>query len=459
MQGEFLVPVHSANEFPEKARQVLIRNVYLHDDSSVQSSPLYDVICTNGKVHDVRATSDPTNVENDDTYIRGSIDSEDVEILDAEGKGILVPALCHAHIHLDKCFLLGKSDELVSGDFAEALKVTAQAKGNFPSALEDLYNRGSRLIVESVECGVTAMRAHVEVDETVHMSCLDVGLRLKKDYETICDVQIAVFAQDPLFSAQNAELGDNLILLQNAAARDGVHAVGSAPYVEPSVAQAKRNIRFIFDIACTHGLHADFHLDYTLDRDAEPLIWYVLDELRTRMRTGRWPAGARVCVGHATRLTLFSAEEWAALAHAVHPDGEGLPLALVGLPPSDVYMMARGAQWELARPRGTLDVVRLARVHALPVAMAVNNVENAFTPQGVLDPLALCPLGVALFQSGTRADAARLVVRRSSLICFSRGSLALLDTLNVAGGRDGKCTDRGGHERSPRAASGARGPS
>ena len=34
------------------------------------------------------------------------------------------------------------------------------------------------------------MRAHVEVDKTVHMSCLDTGLKLKDEFRAICDVQI-----------------------------------------------------------------------------------------------------------------------------------------------------------------------------------------------------------------------------------------------------------------------------
>lgn len=42
--------------------------------------------------------------------------------------------------------------------------------------------------------------------------------------------------------------------------------------------------------------------------------------------------------------------------------------------------------------------------------MAVNNVGNAFTPQGPPDPLALCTLGVALFQAGAKADCYRLLV-------------------------------------------------
>lgn len=76
-------------------------------------------------------------------------------------------------------------------DFAEALRVTAKAKCAFPSDEEDLYNRGKRLVISSVECGVTAMRAHVEVDEIVGMSCLDVGLKLREEFKEVCEVQIA----------------------------------------------------------------------------------------------------------------------------------------------------------------------------------------------------------------------------------------------------------------------------
>ena len=48
------------------------------------------------------------------------------------------------------------------------------------------------ILTESLfEAGVTVMRAHVEVDETVDSVCLETGIRLKKEYEASCDVQIA----------------------------------------------------------------------------------------------------------------------------------------------------------------------------------------------------------------------------------------------------------------------------
>lgn len=161
-------------------------------------------------------------------------------------------------------------------------------------------------------------------------------------------------------------------------------------------------------LAHAHALHADFHLDYTLDVGVPPLVWALLAELRARVARGAWAPGRRVCVGHATRLTLFGPAEWARLRDEL----AGLPVTLVGLPQSDVYMMGRGLE---PPPRGTLDAVRLQREHGIEVAMAVNNVQNAFTPQGAPDPLALCPLGVALFQAAAPRDCATLLVRRAAV--------------------------------------------
>lgn len=193
--------------------------------------------------------------------------------------------------------------------------------------------------------------------------------------------------------------------MREAAAREGVQAVGSAPYVESTTNQARRNIDLILQIAYEQKLHADFHLDYNLDASTEPFIWYLLQQVRQRKKAGKWHDGAQVCVGHATRLSLFSPEEWARFYAMVECDK--LPVTLVGLPPSDMYMMGRALP---GLPRATLNVPKLAKQYGVSVGMAVNNVENAFTPQGVIDPLALCPLGVAVFQDGTNKGCRTLIV-------------------------------------------------
>jgi hypothetical protein len=233
---------------------------------------------------------------------------------------------------------------------------------------------------------------------------------------------LVAFAQDPMYgSKDDISPGENLTLLRAALEDEYVSAVGSAPYVEPSVGQAKLNIVHVLDLAFEHAKHADFHLDYNVDAGAEPLVFYLAGELGKRVRSGRWVQGKWVTVGHATRLTLFTRAQWEELRRLVVDDG--LPISFVGLPQSDLYMMGRRHKVvvpsisreeeppsELPARRYTLDPTEIWERERLDVAMAVNNVDNAFTPQGSIDPLGLCVLGVAIFQGATVRDCLTLLV-------------------------------------------------
>ncbi len=180
-------------------------------------------------------------------------------------------------------------------------------------------------------------------------------------------------------------------------------------------------------------MHADFHLDYNLDPTSEPLIY----ELITQAQKSRsfWLPSAvdgassvpmkRITVGHATRLQLFTPAQWKELKSAM---GD-LPITFVGLPNSDMYMQGRAdTDKPLGPPRSTLRVPYIARQYGIQMAMSVNNIENAFTPQGSVDPLGLCTLGAAIFQSATSADIRILAASTQvffSLILNSSGSSGL----------------------------------
>jgi hypothetical protein len=193
-----------------------------------------------------------------------------------------------------------------------------------------------------------------------------------------------------------------------AVCREGVTVVGSAPYVEHSISHAKRNIDLILNLAESVQCHADFHLDYNLDHASEPLIHYVIQQMRercwTKLSINKSGCTRTVSIGHATRLGLFTPFQWYDLRDAM---GD-LPIYIIGLPQSDMYMMGRD---KLDPPRATLRVPQLAKEYGVDVAMGVNNVQNAFTPQGSVDPLGLCTLGVGLFQTSTPNDCRTLLVR------------------------------------------------
>ncbi|KAF9013511.1 hypothetical protein BDQ17DRAFT_1297204 [Cyathus striatus] len=376
---------------------LILMNARLPFNDVEKSSQLWTIHCNNGRITSISPEEAPSCAI-----------SNLMSILDANGS-LVIPSLCHSHIHLDKCFILDRCGNLVKGDFQEAMQVTNKAKVDFARDINDLYKRGELVIRGSVECGVTAMRAHVEVDTLVQFSCIDIALKLQDAYKSVCDVQIAAFAQEPLFSRPGEMTpGPNFLLLKEAIQREGVTVVGSAPYVEPTIEQAKLNIALIFEIATTGSVdHIDFHLDYNLDPDSEPLIFEVFSQARKFYSISSvFRHRVHITIGHATRLQLFPPSQWRQLIDAM----DELPITLVSLPQSDIYMQGRDmAHMPLGPPRGTLRVPYLVKEYGLQVAMSVNNVENAFTPQGILDPLSLCTFGVAVFQSATAEDIRTLV--------------------------------------------------
>ncbi|KAI5358141.1 Putative metal-dependent hydrolase [Septoria linicola] len=321
------------------------------------------------------------------------------------GGALLAPSLCHPHIHIDKAYLLSHPKyahlQVKEGDFAEAMDLTGQAKAMFE--IDDLLERGLRLVDESITAGVTHMRTFVEVDAGVQSKCLEAGLELQtRAAETkACRIQICAFAQLPLFSPSSGDEDGSVIrtLMRNAAARAGVDVIGSTPYVEEDREKMKRNVDWMIDLSIEHNLHLDFHLDYNLDSQTEPLVWYVVQTLQEK----RWKernSNATIVFGHCSRLTLLSSEDWSKLAHQIN-DAE-LPISFVGLPTSDMFMMRTGQQPEV---RGTVNVPKLIQEHDLNACIGVNNIGNAFTPQGSCDPLSLACQGVGIYQAGTKRDA------------------------------------------------------
>jgi cytosine/adenosine deaminase-related metal-dependent hydrolase len=351
------------------------------------STSLWDITLHDGKISSV------------DVHNHNSPDLEAPDTFHAHNR-LIAPSLCHAHVHLDKAFLLQDpkySDlQITTGDFQEAMEMTNKAKSRFEEA--DLLKRGRQLINESIQYGVTAMRAFVEVDGVVHMKCLKAGLMLKDEYKEKCDIQICAFAQLPLFSGEDdgAEVRK---LMEAAASYNGVEVLGSTPYVEDDEEKAKENVRWIIQLALKHEKHLDLHLDYFVEEDRKPLIWETLNIIKEE----KWmmKRGKEICLGHCTRLTRFRKEDWSRLRQEI----DQLPVAFIGLPTSDLFIMRTSNN-----VRGTLPITELINDYDLNAAISINNVGNAFTPYGNCDPLSLAQLGVGLYHAGTQKDAELLYV-------------------------------------------------
>lgn len=368
----------------------------------------------------------------------GSMPDRGSQVVDGGG-ALLIPSLCHPHIHIDKAYLLSHPRyahlQVEKGDFDEAMTLTGKAKAQFERA--DLLERGQRVVDESVAAGVTHMRAFVEVDAGVRSKCVDAGSELKQRAagDKSCHIQLCAFAQLPLFSvAQDDEDGSVIRgLMRSAAKRHSVDAIGSTPYVESDRQKMEKNVEWMIDLSIEHNLHLDFHLDYNLDPGTEPLIWHVIQRLHDKQWT-QHTKEKTVVLGHCTRLALFTSKEWQHLAKVI--TDLQLPIHFVGLPTSDLFMMRAGRRPEV---RGTLDVPYLIKEHKLNACLGINNIGNAFTPQGSCDPLSIASQGVAIYQAGTKKDAELLLecvsTRAKAAMGFTRRDNADVD-LQVKVGDD-----------------------
>ncbi|CAK7229730.1 hypothetical protein SEUCBS140593_007345 [Sporothrix eucalyptigena] len=365
---------------------------------------------------------------------------------------LLLPSLCHPHLHLDKAYLLTSSgccrdssdepnySDLLpqTGSFAEALRTTAIAKARFTAA--DLRRRGLQLLATSYTQGVTSARVFVEVDaQAVGQGTVAVAVarELKELFGKSgrLDLQVCAFAQEVLFTGEagtanraameavletNRKEGDD---------RDATIAVlGVTPYVEATREQSLQNMDWAVTTALEYGLHLDLHLDYNLKEydgssaqaPNEPLIFALLEALVRHKWTERAVYGRKegkrtktrtVVVGHATQLTCLPRAQLARLANIIQK--YQLPVYFVGLPTSDLYMMGRQSPvtpeetplQKLGALRGTLPVPTLIREFGLRACLGVNNVGNAFTPYGTGDPLHLACWCVGLYHAGTGPDA------------------------------------------------------
>ena len=346
-----------------------------------------------------------SRIKNVVSHLTGASSHASRRVFDASNC-LIAPSLCHAHIHLDKCFLLSDpkfSDlEIIKGDFAEAMEITSEAKARFER--DDLLRRGTWLIAESIVAGVTHMRAFVEVDHIVRMKCLNAAIELKKQFAAACEIQICAFAQEPIYSGPHCAA--NRELMEAAVSSEYVSVVGTTPYVESDEKNTKKNIDWAIKTASSCNVHLDFHLDYNLDGGQEPwtdLVARQLEPMSMYQRNRLSSENNTVVLGHCTRLTLHDETDWHVLSQRV----QNLELYFVGLPTSDLYMMGKphDHQGGGERVRGTLQIPQMIQQYGMQGAIAINNVGNAFTPYGSCDPLSIACKGVGMYHAGTKRDA------------------------------------------------------
>lgn len=299
---------------------------------------------------------------------------------------LLLPGFVDLHVHLDKAYQLGELERLGEdgGDGIEgALRATSRLRDVLTPG--EVGRNAQRLVDVMVAGGTVAARVHVEVSPSSDPQAvaLHVGLAAANP-----DLRMEFVA-----FAQHGSTGHPQVARRLAAAMgEGCTVVGGCPYADED---PLGHLDHVIGLAVDTGAPLDLHLDLS-DRADDILLDQVVPRVEKAGLQGR------VVVGHVTALTAAPPATVREIAAAV----AGVGITVVSIPTTDLYLSGRGSPQ--APTRG---VTRIAELQAagVPVALASNNHENAFTPVTMPSLTHAGWLATLTNHLGTRAQQLRLL--------------------------------------------------
>jgi len=285
---------------------------------------------------------------------------------------LLLPAMAEPHAHLDKALTADQVPN-PSGELMGAIKawISAAEKGTFTH--ENTVQRASKAMELLLVHGVTAVRTHVNVTETIGVSSLEALSEAKKNFEGLLDVQIVALMNSPL-TGPGSE--GNVQALESAI-EFGVDLLGGCPHLEP---HPNDMIQLMLTVAEDAGLGIDFHVDETLDAQVLTLRDLAKQSLE---RDFPYPISASHCVSLGMQTETVQIEVSKLLREA--------NISVFTLPQTNLFL--QGRDHLSVMPRG-LTAIKTLKEQGVLLAAGADNVRDPFNTMGRSDPFETAALMV-----------------------------------------------------------------
>ena len=290
---------------------------------------------------------------------------------DLEGR-LVLPSLINPHTHLDKAGLADKIKNK-SGTIDEARSKLLEAKHNIEK--KEIKERAKTIILNSIQNGVTIIRTHVDVDPVIGMKGIEALLELKQEFKDIIDLQIVAFPQEGISEApgtydllhESMVIGNDIIV--------GGHLSIAKDYYE--------HTKMVFDLAEEFDRDIDVHVDYDIDRDFEKLSKHQdgeqypdeLGVIALAEETMKRKINKQICASHLCGLDSVKPEVAQKVMRLLAKAG----VAVIALPPNNLYMHGRSDQWRVRR--GVTRVKQLLD-SGVEVIFGTDNIRDPFNPLG-----------------------------------------------------------------------------
>jgi cytosine deaminase len=188
--------------------------------------------------------------------VEPGIDAPAKEIVDITGN-LVSPPLVDPHFHMDATLSYGLPRINASGTLLEGIALWGELKPVMRE--EELVARALEYCDWAVSMGLLAIRTHADTSDDNALKGVRALLEVRERVKDYITLQIVAFPQDGLYRAPKAR--ENTIRALDM----GVDIVGGIPHFERTMADGRRSVTELCEIAASRGLMVDMHCDETDD--------------------------------------------------------------------------------------------------------------------------------------------------------------------------------------------------
>lgn len=183
------------------------------------------------------------------------IEAEAGQIIDISGNLVSAPFV-DPHFHMDATLSYGIPRINKTGTLLEGIALWGELKPQLTH--EAVRQRALDYCDWAVSMGLLAIRTHVDVCDD-RLLAAEALIEVRREVADYIDLQLVAFPQDGLYRSPNA--------LQNTlrALDLGLDVVGGIPHFERTMADGRRSVTELCEIAEQRGLQVDMHCDETDD--------------------------------------------------------------------------------------------------------------------------------------------------------------------------------------------------
>ena len=339
--------------------------------------------------------------------IEPRIDAEAGEVIDATGN-LVSPPFVDPHFHMDATLSYGIPRINASGLLLEGIALWGELKPLLTH--EAVIERALAYCDWAVSMGLLAIRTHVDTCDD-RLLAVEALIEVRSKVAPYIDLQLVAFPQDGFYRSPTAR--QNTIRALDM----GVDVVGGIPHFERTMADGRRSVTELCEIAAARDLPVDMHCDETDDpqsRHIEQLAY----------ETQRLGLSGRVAGSHLTSMHSMDNYYVSKLLPLIAEAG------VAAIPNPLINIMLQGRHDTFPKRRGLTRVKEMQALGIL-VGWGQDCVLDPWYPLGTADMLDVAFMGLHVAQMSSPAEMARCF----DMVTNVNAAIMGLDHLGLAVGK------------------------